>query len=100
MAKSLFDKSVTKFRIKRGRGLPNQRTRAIDLSYWAERNFITITNQTIEHMLLSTLDEHEQLLELSGVSGMVRKAEGLHKESLDRLMTQRDTVMFFYIYNF
>ena len=44
-------------------------------------------------MLLSTLDEHEQLLELSGVSEMVHKAEGLHKESFDRLLTQRDAVM-------
>ena len=46
-------------------------------------------------MLLSTLDEHEQLLELSGVSEMVHKAEGLHKESFDRLMKQRDAVMLF-----
>ena len=88
-------KSVTEFMIKRDRGLPNRRTKTIDLNCWAERNFNTITDQTIEHMLLSTLDEHEQLLELSGVSGMVHKAEGLHKESFDRLMTQRDAVMLF-----
>ena len=81
--------------IKRERGLPNRQTKTIDLSYWAERNFKTITDQTIEYMLLSTLGEHDQLLELSGVLGMVHKAEGLHKESFNRLMTQRDAVMLF-----
>lgn len=45
--------------------------------------------------MLAALDEHEQLLELSGVSGMAHKAEGLHKKSFDRLMTQRDAVMLF-----
>ena len=88
-------KSVTEFMVKRERGLPNRRTKNIDLSYWAERNFNTIEDHTIKPMLPSTMDAYTELLKVEGVSELVLQAEKMHQETFDTLMKQRESVMLF-----
>jgi hypothetical protein len=88
-------RSVTEFIIKRGRGLPNRRTKQINLSYWAERNFNTVQDKAIAHMLPATKTALSELLSIDGISALFGKSIEAHQDKFTALMQDRETVMLF-----
>lgn len=88
-------RSVTEFIVKRARGLPNRRSKHIDLSYWAERNFNTAKNTEIAHMLPATKSALDRLTEIDGVSELFDQSIQAHRAKFQTLMQDRKTVMLF-----
>ncbi|MEP0190035.1 MAG: glycosyltransferase family 2 protein, partial [Erythrobacter sp.] len=88
-------RSVTEFMIKRDRGLPNRRSKNIDLSYWAERNFNTVDDQSIKHMLPATVDQSSELERINGVSSLLKMAYERHQQIFSNAMKSREAVMMF-----
>lgn len=88
-------RSVTEFMIKRERGLPNRKTKSIDLSYWAERNFNTGKDSSIQSMLPPTKSALSDLQNLPDVDEKVKKAIELHHATFDTAMTDPSAVMLF-----
>ena len=88
-------RSVTEFMIKRARGLPNRQTKKIDLGYWAERNFNTVHDDAIQHMLPATRSALQTLLNIDGIQAAQDSSVAAHRTIFDQLMTARDTVMLF-----
>ncbi len=88
-------RSVTEFMIKRDRGLPNRRTKNIDLSYWAERNFNTVDDRSIKHMLPATTGQSLELEKIHGVSSLLETAREKHQQTFTNVMKSREAVMMF-----
>ena len=78
-------RSVESFLVKMGRGLPNRRWRAVDLSYWVERNFNTQKNPAIMVLLDPLLAEIEKLASLSGVAACHAQSVAWHRDEISRI---------------
>ncbi|MEL6798814.1 MAG: glycosyltransferase family 2 protein [Pseudomonadota bacterium] len=61
-------RSAEDFLIKRRRGLPNRRDKDLDASYWAERNFNTVEDRSIDRHAAGTQAELARLMALPGIS--------------------------------
>lgn len=81
--------------IKRERGLPNRQTKEIDISYWAERNFNTIEDQTIRPMIPATLLALKELQGLDGVKHLLDIGIKTHQGVFENSMQNRSEVMLF-----
>lgn len=88
-------RSVTEFMLKRARGLPNRQTKTIDIGYWAERNFNTVQDDAIQHMLPATRSALQTLFHIEGLKAAQDHSIAAHRASFDQLMTARDAVMLF-----
>jgi hypothetical protein len=88
-------RSVTEFMIKRVRGLPNRRTKGIDLSYWAERNFNSVQDHTVEAMLPNTKLQINQLSSVNGVQELIQSGKAAHREVFESAISQQSEVMMF-----
>ncbi len=60
-------RSAQEFLLKAQRGLPNHMDRAIDLSYWAERNFNVVEDRSIDRMAAATAQVRDELHALADV---------------------------------
>lgn len=81
-------KSIESFLIKRARGLPNRVNKKIDLAYWVERNFNSVTNETIKQMAPATKLALDQLREIPTIDEQHDAAVVWHKTKFAELVTQ------------
>lgn len=89
-------RSAAEFMVKRGRGLPNRRTKAIDLHYWAERNFNNVADDMIDPMLEGTDAVLVDLRALPGVEDAHHAALGWHRDAFDALMQDPAEIQFYW----
>lgn len=88
-------KSVTEFMIKKDRGLPNRRSKNIDLGYWAERNFNISQNHTIQGGLNDTKAELDTISKIDGLRQLLQTAHQSHLSRFNALMKSHENVMMF-----
>ena len=89
-------RSAESFMVKRARGLPNHMEREIGLGYWAERNFNTVEDNSIQHMIPATQAKLDELLQIKTVSNLHKKAFNLHQTRFNEMMTNRDDIQLFW----
>lgn len=83
-------RSVTEFLVKRDRGLPNRRNRAIDLAYWVERNLNTVEATSIMRFLPATRTALAALRDLPGVAAAEARARKWHADRARTLLRDPD----------
>lgn len=81
-------RSVQSFLVKSARGLPNHRDRAIDLAYWAERNFNTEENHSIARMAPATAAAKAALMAIPGVADLHGRSVERHQQKIEALLRQ------------
>lgn len=79
-------RSVQSFLVKRARGLPNRSDKALDLAYWAERNFNTVENTSILRLWDQTQAALRDIRALAGVAKIHQKSVAFHQSEFDRLI--------------
>jgi hypothetical protein len=79
-------RGAASFLIKRDRGLPNRKTKDLDLGYWVERNFNTLENTAIARMAPQTALERASLLALPGVATLHAAAQDWHRARAQALL--------------
>ncbi len=89
-------RSAESFMVKRARGLPNHMEREIGLGYWAERNFNTVKDTSIYHLIAATQSKLEELMQIETVSNLHRNAYLLHKSRFNEMMTNRADIQLFW----
>jgi len=89
-------RSAESFMVKRTRGLPNHMEREIGLGYWVERNFNTVEDTSIQHMIAATQAKLGQLMQLKSVSNLHKKAYQSHKARFNEMMTNRADIQLFW----
>lgn len=85
-------RSADEFILKRARGLPNHMTRRIDLDYWAERNFNSVSDDRIRDMLPATTAKMAQLLADTDTAARHADCLTFHRQTLARLLEQTDVI--------
>ncbi len=88
-------RSAEDFIAKRARGLPNRSGKAIDASYWAERNFNSVEDRSIVRHAPATETERSRLLALPGVATAHEAAVSLHRAKIRDLLSRRDGASLF-----
>lgn len=89
-------RSVESFMVKRARGLPNHTNREIGLGYWVERNFNTVEDTSIQHMIAATQAKLDQVMQIKTVSNLHEKAHQIHKNRFNEMMTNRAEIQLFW----
>ena len=89
-------RSAESFMVKRARGLPNHMKREIGLGYWAERNFNTVKDTSIQPMIAATQAKLDQLMQIKTVSILHKKAYLAHKTRFNEMMTNRADIQLFW----
>ena len=87
-------RSAAEFMVKRQRGLPNRTTKALDLGYWAERNFNTTPCDDAAPMIPATLAAMEALFALPDVRARHEAAIEWHRAQFAALMRDPANVQF------
>ncbi len=77
-------RSGDEFMAKRRRGLPNHTARAVDLGYWAERNFNCVEDSGIGRMIPATRARLGEILALPGLGELHEAALAHHRAALAR----------------
>lgn len=85
-------RSAEEFVAKRARGLPNHTDKAVDLTYWVERNFNAVEDRSIQHMAANTKAELARLRALPGVAEAEAASLEWHRAAFRRAMTDPETV--------
>ncbi len=75
-------RSAEDFLVKRRRGLPNRSEKALDASYWAERNFNLVENKKAARHIPGTEAELRSLRALPGVSEAHEAAVAAHRRQI------------------
>jgi len=88
-------RSAQSFMLKRARGLPNRSRKPIDMTYWVERNFNTVEDTSIAHLLDATRTELAGLMALPGMADLHAKAHASHHEGFARIMRDAEAVKLF-----
>lgn len=89
-------RSAESFMVKRARGLPNHTEREIGLGYWVERNFNTVEDTSIQHMIPATQAKLDQLMQIETVSNLHKEASLSHKKRFNEMMTNRADIQLFW----
>ena len=84
-------RSAESFMVKRARGLPNRSAKAIDLTYWVERNFNTVEDKTIARHAAGTRAALAEIMALPGMANLHAAAHARHHEIFAEMM--RDEAM-------
>lgn len=79
-------RSAEGFVVKTARGLPNRRGKAIDLSYWVERNFNTVENTAARVLEGPLAAEMARLRALPGIATLEAQALDWHRDTCARLL--------------
>lgn len=85
-------RSAAEFMLKRGRGLPNHQQKQIDLTYWVERNFNTVEDNSITHMAPATQAVLQDYLAIEGVEQAQADCRAWHRARFDALMQEPDAL--------
>jgi len=89
-------RSAADFMIKRARGLPNHVDREIGLGYWVERNFNTVEDTSIHHMLAGTRAKLAELMEIPGMAELHEKSFQIHRQKFEQAMSIREEIQLFW----
>lgn len=79
-------RSCAEFMLKRERGLPNHQNKAVDLTYWVERNFNAVEDTTIQSMEARTQMEITILKHIPDVAEAADAAVNWHKDKLSQML--------------
>lgn len=82
-------RSAEEFLLKRARGLPNQREKAIDLTYWVERNFNTVENTSIARSEEGRIAEMQALMSLPNIGQLHLEGQAWHRKKFLELIKSR-----------
>ena len=85
-------RSVHDFLLKRARGLPNHTEKAVDLTYWVERNFNTVHDPSIQTMAAATRAEHARLMAVPAVAAAQAHSDALRGRALSNALRDPETV--------
>ncbi|WP_102108509.1 glycosyltransferase family 2 protein [Oceaniglobus roseus] len=88
-------RSAGDFLLKRARGLPNHTDKAIDLTYWVERNFNSVEDTSILSRTEATKAELDRLRGLPGIAAADHGARETARTEINRLLSDPETVQFF-----
>ena len=88
-------RSAEDFLVKRMRGLPNRKTKAIDLAYWVERNFNSEQSDSIKAMKPATEVHLTALNEIPGISDLHQQAVVWHRSKFHELMKDDESLRLF-----
>jgi hypothetical protein len=88
-------RSAGEFMVKRGRGLPNRKTKNLDLHYWAERNFNTVKDHQIEPMLAGTRAGISHWLAVPEICAAHQRSVQWHQDAFAELMKDPDNIQFY-----
>lgn len=79
-------RSAADFMVKRSRGLPNHQDKDIGLTYWVERNFNTVEEETIEHMKAGTQAVLDEFAQIDGVAATLAACRDWQRRRFSELM--------------
>lgn len=79
-------RSAESFMVKRARGLPNRRSKPIDLTYWVERNFNTVEDTSIARFAPRTAEVWGQMMQLPGLRDLHEAAHAHHHASFEAIL--------------
>ncbi|KIT18155.1 hypothetical protein jaqu_00890 [Jannaschia aquimarina] len=85
-------RSVEEFLVKSVRGLPNRTSKAIDLTYWVERNFNTVEDSSFDPHLPALEAETARLRALPGVAEAEAASRAWHQAELGRILSTEEGV--------
>lgn len=88
-------RSAEDFLIKRRRGLPNRTSKRLDATYWAERNFNTVADDSILRLRLPARTETERLLAIEGVKAAHDASVAAHKAQIATQLAVPEEAHFF-----
>lgn len=88
-------RSAEDFLIKTTRGLPNRTGKAIDLTYWVERNFNEVQDRSIQRMAPATANESLKLRGLPGVAEAEAACLAHHRQHFEAQMQDPQGVKLF-----
>lgn len=89
-------RSAENLMVKRARGLPNHMQREIGLGYWTERNFNTVKDTSIHHMIPATKARLDGLKQIKTVSNLHKSAFSTHQAQFNEMMTNRADIQLFW----
>lgn len=79
-------RSAEDFVMKAARGLPNRQGKAVDLTYWVERNFNQVRDRTILRMAPATRAEAARLRRLPGIAEAEAACLGWHRRRFAQML--------------
>ncbi len=85
-------RSAESFMLKRARGLPNRKAKAIDMTYWVERNFNTVEDDSIARLLPRTREVLAEFMALPGMADLHAAAHAHHHAQFAEIMRDEDAV--------
>ncbi|WP_108482419.1 glycosyltransferase family 2 protein [Oceaniglobus ichthyenteri] len=85
-------RSVQDFLLKSARGLPNHTDKAVDLTYWVERNFNTVADTSIAVMAPATRAEYARLMTDPTVAAAQSQSNARTAAALEHALRDPDTV--------
>jgi len=85
-------RSAEEFVAKAARGLPNHTDKPVDLTYWVERNFNTVPDDSIARMAPATAAELDRLRALPGVARAEAASLDWHRATFRRALQDPATV--------
>lgn len=85
-------RSAESFLLKQQRGLPNRKSKPIDLAYWVERNFNTVEDLSILRHAPALKARLAELRALPGVAELEQRARQHHRAAFKRLIRDEANV--------
>lgn len=85
-------RSAESFMLKRARGLPNRRGKAIDLTYWVERNFNTVKDTSVSRILPATKAALAEVMAVPGIAELHAAAHAHHHAAFAAIMRDEAAV--------
>lgn len=83
-------RSAQEFIVKRHRGLPNHRSRQVDIAYWVERNFNTVEDRSALYLAKAAQAEKTKLLAVPGVFDQHARGLAWRAEAFESLMQSEE----------
>ncbi|MEM9032661.1 MAG: glycosyltransferase family 2 protein [Pseudomonadota bacterium] len=88
-------RSAEDFLVKRRRGLPNRRGKALDVSYWAERNFNLVDERSAQRHQAARRVEAARLRALPGVSEAHAACVNAHRTRIEEVLRDPEEARLF-----
>lgn len=88
-------RSAEDFLVKRARGLANRKGKALDATYWAERNFNNVEDSSIARHRPATEAEIARLRSLPGVADAHGNCVRRHRDRIAELLSDRKEALLF-----
>lgn len=88
-------RSVESFLVKAARGLPSSRKKHVDLSYWVERNFNHVRDETILRRAEALAAARAELDALPGVTDAHEACVAAHRQKISDLLRDKSQYEFY-----